>query len=126
MSKKPVGIVIVSHIPEIAAGLATLLKEAAKDVSITYAGGTDDGEVGTSFDKMNAAIAENEADDLFAFYDLGSAKMNLEMAMEMSDKYIRLMDTAFVESAYTAAALIQADAELEEILKQLEDRKSVV
>lgn len=120
MSKKPVGIVIVSHIPEIAAGLATLLKEAAKDVSITYAGGTDDGGVGTSFDKMNAAIAENEADDLFAFYDLGSAKMNLEMAMEMSDKYIRLMDTAFVESAYTAAALIQADAELEEILKQLE------
>ncbi|AEP01091.1 dihydroxyacetone kinase phosphoryl donor subunit DhaM [Heyndrickxia coagulans] len=123
MSKKPVGIVIVSHIPEIAAGLATLLKEAAKDVSITYAGGTDDGGVGTSFDKMNAAIAENEADDLFAFYDLGSAKMNLEMAMEMSDKYIRLMDTAFVESAYTAAALIQADAELEEILKQLEPLK---
>lgn len=123
MSKKPVGIVIVSHIPEIAAGLATLLKEAAKDVSITYAGGTDDGEVGTSFDKINAAIAENKADDLFAFYDLGSAKMNLEMAMEMSDKYIRLMDTAFVESAYTAAALIQADAELEEILKQLEPLK---
>lgn len=100
-----------------------MLKEAAKDVSITYAGGTDDGGVGTSFDKMNAAIAENEADDLFAFYDLGSAKMNLEMAMEMSDKYIRLMDTAFVESAYTAAALIQADAELEEILKQLEPLK---
>ncbi|MEZ0118814.1 UNVERIFIED_ORG: PTS hybrid protein [Heyndrickxia coagulans] len=123
MSKKPVGIVIVSHIPEIAAGLATLLKEAAKDVSITYAGGTDDGEVGTSFDKINAAIAENKADDVFAFYDLGSAKMNLEMAMEMSDKYIRLMDTAFVESAYTAAALIQADAELEEILKQLEPLK---
>ncbi|AVD57248.1 MULTISPECIES: dihydroxyacetone kinase phosphoryl donor subunit DhaM [Heyndrickxia] len=123
MSKKPVGIVIVSHIPEIAAGLATLLKEAAKDVSITYAGGTDDGGVGTSFDKINAAIAENKADDLFAFYDLGSAKMNLEMAMEMSDKYIRLMDTAFVESAYTAAALIQADAELEEILKQLESLK---
>lgn len=123
MSKKPVGIVIVSHIPEIAAGLATLLKEAAKDVFITYAGGTDDGGVGTSFDKINAAIAENEADDLFAFYDLGSAKMNLEMAMEMSDKYIRLMDTAFVESAYTAAALIQADAELEEILKQLEPLK---
>ncbi|MED4921693.1 MULTISPECIES: dihydroxyacetone kinase phosphoryl donor subunit DhaM [Heyndrickxia] len=123
MSKKPVGIVIVSHIPEIAAGLATLLKEAAKDVSITYAGGTDDGGVGTSFDKINAAIAENKADDVFAFYDLGSAKMNLEMAMEMSDKYIRLMDTAFVESAYTAAALIQADAELEEILKQLEPLK---
>lgn len=123
MSKKPVGIVIVSHIPEIAAGLATLLKEAAKDVSITYAGGTDDGGVGTSFDKINAAVAENKADDLFAFYDLGSAKMNLKMAMEMSDKYIRLMDTAFVESAYTAAALIQADAELEEILKQLEPLK---
>ncbi|GER67942.1 PTS-dependent dihydroxyacetone kinase phosphotransferase subunit DhaM [Weizmannia acidilactici] len=123
MSKKAVGILIVSHIPEIAEGVAELLKEAAKDVSITYAGGTDDGGVGTSFEKINTAIAKNEADDVFAFYDLGSAKMNLEMAMEMSDKYIRLMDTALVESAYTAAALIQADAELDNILKQLEQLK---
>ena len=123
MRKKACGIVVVSHIPELAAGVARLLGEAAKDVSITYAGGTDEGEVGTSFEKISAAIAENEADDLFGFYDLGSAKMNLEMAIETSDKNIRLMDTAFVESAYTAAALIQADADVEAVLAQLDPLK---
>ncbi|WP_026684552.1 dihydroxyacetone kinase phosphoryl donor subunit DhaM [Heyndrickxia coagulans] len=123
MRKKACGIVVVSHIPELAAGVARLLGEAAKDVSITYAGGTDEGKVGTSFEKISAAIAENEADDLFGFYDLGSAKINLEMAIETSDKNIRLMDTAFVESAYTAAALIQADADVEAVLAQLDPLK---
>lgn len=49
--------------------------------------------------------------------------MNLEMAIETSDKNIRLMDTAFVESAYTAAALIQADADVEAVLAQLDPLK---
>ena len=42
------GILVVSHVPEIAAGLPKLLKQAAADVPITFAGGTDDGDIGTS------------------------------------------------------------------------------
>jgi PTS hybrid protein len=123
MTKKEYGIVIVSHIEELAEGVVRLLKEAARDVSITCAGGTDEGEVGTSFDKISTAISENSADEIFAFYDLGSAKMNLEMAMEMTEKQVHLMDTALVEGAYTAAALIQADAPLEAIMDQLKPLK---
>ncbi|MBD1382908.1 hypothetical protein IC621_22150 [Bacillus sp. IB182487] len=77
----------------------------------------------TSFDKINNAISENDANEIFAFYDLGSAKMNLEMVMELTDKKIHLMDTALAESAYTTAALIQADASFDTIMAQLKPLK---
>ena len=84
MSK--LGVVVVSHVPAIAEGVVTLMKEVAKDVSITFAGGMDDNEVGTSFAKIEAAFEANTGETLLAFYDLGSAKMNLEMVMELTDK----------------------------------------
>ncbi|MCZ2492894.1 dihydroxyacetone kinase phosphoryl donor subunit DhaM [Dellaglioa carnosa] len=117
------GIVIVSHVPEIAAGVKRLLDQVAADVSITVAGGTDDNEVGTSFNKIQAAFDNNEADELLAFYDLGSAKMNLNMVMEFSDKIVHLYDTALVESAYTAASLVVAGVALADIEKQLDELK---
>ncbi|MCZ2491349.1 dihydroxyacetone kinase phosphoryl donor subunit DhaM [Dellaglioa carnosa] len=117
------GIVIVSHVPEIAAGVKRLLDQVAADVSITVAGGTDDNEVGTSFNKIQTAFDNNEADELLAFYDLGSAKMNLNMVMEFSDKIVHLYDTALVESAYTAASLVAADVKLASIEKQLDELK---
>ncbi|AQP54129.1 PTS mannose family transporter subunit IIA [Vagococcus penaei] len=117
------GVVLVSHVPEVVAGIERLIREVAKDVSITTAGGTEDGAVGTSFDKIMTAFNDNEATQLLAFYDLGSAKMNLEMAMEMTDKEITLFDTAFIESSYTAAALIQAGADFAAIDEQLASLK---
>ena len=97
------GITLVSHVEEIAHGLPKLLKQVAQEVPITFAGGTSDGDV--------------------AFYDLGSSKMNLELASEMTAKKIHLYDTAFIEGAYTAATLLQANVALPEIEKQLEELK---
>lgn len=117
------GIVLVSHVPEIPQGFKKLLDQVASDVTITTAGGTNDGEIGTSMEKIMKAFDENDADELLAFYDLGSAKMNLEMAMEMSNKKVHLYDVAFIEGAYTAASLIQADADLDYVEKQLKPLK---
>lgn len=122
MANKP-GILLVSHVSDIADGLATLLGQVAGDVTIIAAGGIEDGEVGTSFDKISAAVEEFEEDTILAFYDLGSAKMNLEMAIETTDKNITLYDTAFIESAYTAASLLQVDVPVEDIDKQLAELK---
>lgn len=113
------GITLVSHVSDIAEGLPRLLKQVAKDVPITTAGGTNDGDIGTSMEKIMTAFSENDADEILAFYDLGSAKMNLEMAMEMSDKKVHLYNAAFIEGAYTAASLIQAGVSLDDIEKQL-------
>ena len=117
------GVILVSHTKEIPEGLQRLIGEVAKNVPITTAGGLEDGGIGTSMELITQAIEENPAEELLAFYDLGSAKMNLEMAIEMTTKKVTLFDTAMVESAYTACALLAADAAEEEIEKQLVELK---
>lgn len=114
------GITIVSHVPEIAVGIEKLIKQVAKDVPLTLAGGTNDNDIGTSMDKIIKAFNENQADEILAFYDLGSAKMNLDMAVEFSDKKVHLYNTALIEGTYTAASLLQANVPLNEIEKQLQ------
>ena len=117
------GITLVSHVSDIANGLPKLLNQVAKDVPITAAGGTNDNDIGTSMEKIMTAFDENTADEILAFYDLGSAKMNLEMAMEMTDKKVHLYDVALIEGAYTAATLLEAGVDLQEVEKQLEPLK---
>lgn len=114
-----IGIVVVSHSKNIAQGVLDLISEVAKDISITYVGGTEDGGIGTSFDQVQAVVEQNDKDTLLAFFDLGSAKMNLEMAADFTDKEIIINSVPIVEGAYTAAALLQAGTDLEAIKSQL-------
>lgn len=117
---KEYGVLLISHVEEVATGLAKLIGQVAEDVTIKTAGGTEDGEIGTSFDKISAVLGEFEEEKVLAFYDLGSAKMNLEMALDFTDKEVKLYETAFVEGAYVTASLLQADVDLETIEAQLE------
>lgn len=68
-----IGLVIVSHSKHIAEGVVELISKVAKDVPITYVGGTEGGGIGTSFDQVDRVVSENPADTLLAFFDLGSA-----------------------------------------------------
>ncbi|MGO4938864.1 dihydroxyacetone kinase phosphoryl donor subunit DhaM [Fundicoccus sp. Sow4_D5] len=113
------GIVIVSHSSQIAQGIYDLIQEVAKDVSITYVGGDEEGGIGTNFESASKTMESNTADKLLAFYDLGSAKMNLEVASELSSKEIEIYDVPVVEGSYTAAALLQAGVDIEVVKSQL-------
>lgn len=115
------GIVIMSHSADIAQGVHNLIDEVAKDVAITHAGGDDEGGIGTSFDAALEMIESNLKDKLLAFFDLGSAKMNLEMAIEMTDKEVTVYSVPVVEGSYTAAALLQAEASIEMVEAQLKE-----
>ncbi|APX72967.1 dihydroxyacetone kinase phosphoryl donor subunit DhaM [Companilactobacillus allii] len=117
------GIVIVSHSNKIAEGVKELIAEAAPNVSITTAGGTDDNEIGSSIQKVQEAVDSNTGDEILAFYDLGSSKMNLDMVSEMSDKVIHRFDVALVEGAYAAATMAQVDSPLEIIENSVKDLK---
>ncbi len=114
-----IGIIAVSHSAKIAEGLHELIDQVAKDVPAAYAGGLEDGSIGTSFDKISKAIEDLDADAILAFYDLGSARMNLEMAQEMADKKVIVTDTPLIEGTYAAAALLEAGVALEDVQKQL-------
>ena len=115
------GIIIVSHVYEIAKGINRLLQEVASDVNIEVVGGISEVEIGTSFDNILQLIEQHPSDNLLAFYDLGSAKMNLEMARELSEKSITIYDVPIVEGSYTAAALLQANAANNVIEQQLKE-----
>ncbi|HEO8394778.1 TPA: PTS-dependent dihydroxyacetone kinase phosphotransferase subunit DhaM [Streptococcus agalactiae] len=114
-----IGIIVVSHSKNIAQGVVDLISEVAKDVSITYVGGTEDGEIGTSFDQVQQIVEQNDKKTLLAFFDLGSAKMNLELVADFSEKNIIINSVPVVEGAYTAATLLQAGADLDSIQSQL-------
>lgn len=115
------GIIIISHSKGIASGIRDLLAEVAQDVAITSVGGTEDGGIGTSFDQAQTIVDENPKNDLLAFFDLGSARMNLEMVADFTDKEITIMQVPIVEGAYTAAALLQAGVDKKAILQQLSE-----
>ena len=113
------GIVLVSHSKNLAQGIADLVAEVAKDIPFTYVGVTEDGQIGTSFDQVQTIVEENPAQDILAFFDLGSARLNLEMVADFSEKSIHILQVPVVEGTYTAAALLQAGADKEAILSQL-------
>ncbi|MEF2290595.1 dihydroxyacetone kinase phosphoryl donor subunit DhaM [Virgibacillus dokdonensis] len=100
-----VGIVLISHSHKIAEGAKELIRQVMKEVRIEVAGGTEDNEIGTSIEKINSAIEKaNSGSGVLLFYDLGSAKMNAEMAMEIADQEdIKLVEAPIVEGAYVAA-----------------------
>lgn len=113
------GIVIISHVYEIAEGVARLLAEIAKDVCVVSVGGYETTEIGTDLTAICEAIEENEAAEILAFYDLGSAKMNLAMAVELATKPVHVYDVALIEGAYVSAALLQSGQTLEVVEEQL-------
>ena len=81
-----VGLVIVSHSAQLAAGVAELAGQMAQGkTSITAAGGAVDNVLGTSVDKILAAIQSlDNQDGVLVLVDLGSAILSTEMALEMA------------------------------------------
>jgi dihydroxyacetone kinase phosphotransfer subunit len=104
-----VGLVLISHSPQISKGVFDLVKQAMPEVNVADAGGTDNGEIGTSALKIKEAIESvHSGDGVAVFFDFGSAVMNAEMAIELleEDIEVELVDAPLVEGAY--AAVMQA------------------
>ncbi|GAB2539827.1 dihydroxyacetone kinase phosphoryl donor subunit DhaM [Gracilibacillus alcaliphilus] len=118
-----VGIVIISHSPEIAKGIHALINQVIEGVPVAEAAGTDDGEIGTSMEKILLAIETvDQGQGVLMFYDLGSAKMNAEMALEFTEAAdVRIADhVAIVEGTYVAAVESSIGKTLDDIVASLE------
>jgi len=106
-----VGIVIVSHSHELAVGVCELARQmtGGQPVPIVPAGGTDDGRIGTSLEKVSQALKTvfAQAEDVLVLADLGSAVMITQMACESlppeQRAHVSLSDAPFVEGAIAAA-----------------------
>jgi PTS hybrid protein len=116
-----VGLVIVSHSSKIAEGVVDLAAQMADGVRIVAAGGTDEDGIGTSFDKVSAAMAQ--ADDgagVVVLCDLGSAILTAETALDFVDDDVRervlIADAPLVEGAVAAAVAAQIGGTLQDVV----------
>lgn len=117
-----VALVIVSHSVQLAEGVVELAAQMAKDVALRAAGGTDDGRIGTSFDKVNDAVTELRAagHDVAILTDLGSATMTVESVLDFLDEdelaHVRFADGPLVEGAVAAAVTAQVGGDLDAVV----------
>jgi PTS hybrid protein len=109
-----VGLVVVSHSGKIADGAAELAAQMAPDVLIIPAGGTDDGRIGTSLERVMAALEQAAGGDgVVVLTDLGSAVMTAESAVEFAADpgSVLLADAPLVEGLVAAAVAAQVGAD---------------
>ncbi|MEW9093495.1 MAG: dihydroxyacetone kinase phosphoryl donor subunit DhaM [Clostridiaceae bacterium] len=123
-----VGMVLISHSFKIGEGLKELALQMAPEVNISVAAGTKDGRIGTDIDLIIAAIEEVYSEDgVVILFDLGSALMNAEMALEFLEEdkehKIEIVDTPLVEGAITGAVEISIGKNIREVKELLEEMK---
>jgi phosphoenolpyruvate---glycerone phosphotransferase subunit DhaM len=116
-----VGLVIVSHSPKIAEGVVELAEQMAEEVRVLAAGGTDDGEIGTSATRIaDAILAADSGDGVLVLVDLGSAVISTRMAIDelLPDELhgrVRISEGPVVEGAVIGAVQASTGSSLEEV-----------
>ncbi|WP_227820062.1 dihydroxyacetone kinase phosphoryl donor subunit DhaM [Agromyces aureus] len=116
-----VGLVFVSHSSKIAEGLVDLAAQMAPTISLVAAGGTDDGRIGTSFDRVTAAIGEADSGaGAVVLCDLGSAILTTETALDFLDDETRtrvvIADAPLVEGGVAAAVAAEAGEPIDAVV----------
>ncbi len=122
-----VGIVIVSHSPDVARGTAEMVRQMVGDeVPLAHCGGNPDGGLGTSVPTIIDAIDKAWSDTGVAvLVDLGGAETNSEMAIEMlgDDRKgkVVICNSPIVEGAVIAATEASGGASLETVRATAEE-----
>ena len=120
------GMVIVSHSEKIAQGVRELALQMAKDVNIVPAGGLGDGNIGTDLEKiMNGINEADSGDGVIVLMDLGSAVMTTEMAIDMVENDVTMIDGPVVEGGIAAAVTIMSGGSIEDIKKSVDECKTI-
>lgn len=119
-----VGIVVVSHSRKVAEGIIELARQMSATVPMMPAGGTADGRIGTDVEKIIYAINKVYSEDgVIILFDLGSALMNAQIALECLDEDMQnkviIADAAIVEGTITAAVESSIGNSLTEIEQSL-------
>lgn len=122
-----VGIVIVSHSPDVARGTADMVRQMVGDgVPLAWTGGDPGGGLGTDVAGILAAIerAWSEA-GVAILVDLGGAETNSEMAIELLPEPRRdrvvVCAAPIVEGAVMAATEAWGGAPLAEVRRTAEE-----
>lgn len=124
-----VGIVIVSHSPDVARGAADMVRQmVGDDVPLAWCGGAPGGGLGTNVEEILAAISRAWSEAGVAMLvDLGGAETNSEMAIELlpdrQQSRVVVCNAPIVEGAVMAATEASAGSSLEEVRRTAEELK---
>ena len=127
MTTASVGIVLVSHSVELAEGAANLAAQVSGGtVTIVAAGGTDDGDLGTSAAKVEQALRDaDQGAGVVVLPDLGSAVLTVRAVLEDygSTGSVLLADAPFVEGAVAATVIAAAGGDLKAVAAAAEEAR---
>jgi phosphoenolpyruvate---glycerone phosphotransferase subunit DhaM len=124
-----VGIVLISHSSRLADGAAELAGQIAGGAKVVPAGGTDDGRLGTSTERIAAAIsAADSGDGVLLIPDLGSSVLSArsllaELAEDGGGPLVALADAPFVEGAVAAAVAAGGGLDLAAVTTAAEEAR---
>ncbi|WP_418285327.1 dihydroxyacetone kinase phosphoryl donor subunit DhaM [Halorubrum sp. DTA46] len=122
-----VGLVVVSHSERAADGIVEIAAEMAGDTRLEAVGGDGEGGIGTVPDAIEGAIeAADDGDGVVVLVDLGSAVMNADVAIELSDVEAVIADAPVLEGAVNAAvAATDPSATLDSVREQAEAAREI-
>ncbi|WP_147803578.1 dihydroxyacetone kinase phosphoryl donor subunit DhaM [Alkalicoccus halolimnae] len=123
-----VSLVFVSHSADIVKGIKSLLFEMQPEISIAVAGGEEDGGIGTNAMDIQQALESVYTDKgTVVLFDLGSALLNAELAIEMigEDRRILIADAPILEGGYAAVVEAGFGSEAERVVEAAEKARSM-
>jgi PTS hybrid protein len=122
-----VGIVLVSHSAALAGGLAEIVGQVAGDeVRVETAGGSADGRLGTSADRVEAALQSADTGaGVVVLVDLGSSVLVVRHILDNlgANGMIRMVDAPMVEGAIAAAVVASGGATVAEVAAAAESAR---
>jgi phosphoenolpyruvate---glycerone phosphotransferase subunit DhaM len=126
--KGRVGIVLVSHSAALAEGTAELAGQiSGGTVIIATAGGTADGRLGTSIEKVRRAIGLAEAGaGVVILPDLGSSVLTVRALLADPDDLagpVAVADAPFVEGAVAATVVAAGGGDLQAVLDAAQEAR---
>lgn len=118
-----VSFVICSHSEKLALGIVEEAHMMAPDVVIIAAGGSDNGELGTSYTKISSAISEaSNPDGVIILCDMGSAVLTAQLVLEDIEEdecRVVIADCPILEGAVMGTVLAESGDDLDSILDEL-------
>ena len=120
-----IGLVVVSHSQKAAEGICELAARMGGDAPLEPAGGDGDG-IGTDAERIGEAIAAaDDGEGVVVLVDLGSAVMNAELAIEMTEANATVADAPILEGTINAAVeATNEQATVGSVLEKAEEARS--
>jgi len=124
---KNVGIVIVSHSPDVAKGAADMVRQkVGTNVPLAWCGGNPVGGLGTNVEAIVKALEQAWSDaGVVIMVDMGGAETNSEMAIEMMPERRRskiiVCNGPIVEGSVMAATESSSGATLDRVRRAAEE-----